>query len=118
MTDARPEKIRCDACPVMCYVAEGKAGACDRYANENGRIIRCDPLTILDARLAAGDEVRPFLGADWRDDLEGEVFVTAIGAGTTYPDFKPAPFIVSQQVADADMITVVTECLSMAMSIM
>ncbi len=111
MTDARPEKIRCDACPVMCYVAEGKAGACDRYANENGRIIRCDPLTILDARLAAGDEVRPFLGADWRDDLEGEVFVTAIGAGTTYPDFKPAPFIVSQQVADADMITVVTEAI-------
>ena len=26
------EKIRCDACPVMCYIAEGKSGACDRYA--------------------------------------------------------------------------------------
>jgi hypothetical protein len=47
----KPEKIRCDACPVMCYIAEGKAGACDRYANENGRIIRCDPLTILDRQL-------------------------------------------------------------------
>ena len=22
----KPEKIRCDACPVMCYIAEGKAG--------------------------------------------------------------------------------------------
>ena len=41
------EKIRCDACPVMCYVAEGKTGACDRYANSGGKIVRCDPLTIL-----------------------------------------------------------------------
>ncbi len=36
-------------------------------------------------------------------------FVTGIGAGTTYPDYKPAPFIVSRQVADADLVTVVTE---------
>ena len=33
------EKIRCDACPVMCYIAEGKSGACDRYANKNGQIL-------------------------------------------------------------------------------
>ena len=32
---SKPGKIRCDACPVMCYIADGKAGACDRYANEN-----------------------------------------------------------------------------------
>jgi len=32
----KPEKIRCDACPVMCYIADGKVGACDRYANEGG----------------------------------------------------------------------------------
>ena len=43
---AKPDKVRCDACPVMCYVAEGRTGACDRYANEGGRIVRCDPLTI------------------------------------------------------------------------
>ena len=48
----RAEKIRCDACPVMCYVADGQTGACDRYANIGGRIIRCDPLTVLDRRLA------------------------------------------------------------------
>jgi hypothetical protein len=35
--------------------------------------------------------------------------VTAVGAGTTYPDYKPAPFIVSQEVEGVDMITVVTE---------
>ncbi len=38
-------------------------------------------------------------------------FVTAVGAGTTYPDYKPAPFIVSQQVDDIDMVTVVTEAI-------
>ena len=36
-------------------------------------------------------------------------FVTAIGAGTTYPDYKPAPFIVSSKVEGVDMVTVVTE---------
>jgi len=112
MTES-PVKIRCDACPVMCYVAEGRLGACDRYANLEGKIIRCDPLTILDHRIKAGDEVKPFLGADWSDDLTDESgkFVTAIGSGTTYPDYKPAPFIVSQQVKGADMITVVTEAI-------
>ena len=31
MSDRKDEKIRCDACPVMCYIADGKSGACDRY---------------------------------------------------------------------------------------
>ena len=35
--------------------------------------------------------------------------MTGIGAGTTYPDYKPAPFIVSSKVEGVDMITVVTE---------
>ena len=39
----------------------------------------------------------------------GRRFVTAIGAGTTYPDYKPAPFIVSQEVEGVDLVTVVTE---------
>ena len=107
------EKIRCDACPVMCYIAEGRAGACDRYANENGRIVRCDPLTILDARIDKGDEVKPFLLSEWDGRLfpdDGQV-VTAIGSGTTYPDYKPAPFIVSRPIKEADFVTVVTEAI-------
>jgi hypothetical protein len=32
-----------------------------------------------------------------------------VGAGTTYPDYKPAPFIISQPTGDDDMVTVVTE---------
>ncbi|MEM7177345.1 MAG: 6-hydroxynicotinate reductase [Pseudomonadota bacterium] len=109
----KPEKIRCDACPVMCYIAEGRTGACDRYANRGGRIIRCDPLTILDRRLAKGDEVKPFLAARWDGArVSGdEVVVSAIGAGTTYPDYKPAPFIVSREIEGADFVTVVTEAI-------
>lgn len=107
---AKPEKIRCDACPVMCYVAEGRAGACDRYANLDGKIIRVDPLTLFDQRLEAGGEIKPFLKADWADGL-ASAKVTAIGAGTTYPDYKPAPFIVSQKLDGIDMITVVTEAI-------
>src|SRR6185312_189405 len=37
------------------------------------------------------------------------VFVTGIGASTTYPDYKPAPFIVASQVEGVDVVTVVTE---------
>ncbi len=106
-------KIRCDACPVMCFVAEGKTGACDRYANLDGQIVRCDPLTILNRRIAQGGEVTPFLKSEWDGSLvrDDEVFVTANGAGTTYPDYKPAPFIVSREVDGVDFVTVVTEAI-------
>jgi hypothetical protein len=107
------EKIRCDACPVMCFIAEGRAGACDRYANESGKIIRCDPLVILDKRIAKGDEVKPFLAADWdgRQASGNDVSITAIGSGTTYPDYKPAPFIISRDIDGVDFVTVVTEAI-------
>ena len=56
----------------------------------------------------------PFLDGQ-EEDWDGDVikghrpFITAVGAGTTYPDYKPAPFIVSQAVEGVDMVTVVTE---------
>ncbi|MEO0959467.1 MAG: 6-hydroxynicotinate reductase, partial [Pseudomonadota bacterium] len=85
-------KIRCDACPVMCYIAEGRAGACDRYANENGRLIRVDPLTIIAEQAASeAGQLVPFLGGEEPGEWDGSIvpgeraFVTAIGAGTTYP---------------------------------
>lgn len=106
----KPEKIRCDACPVMCFIAEGKAGACDRYANHGGALVRLDPLTVIES----GAPAVPFMGGaarDWDGDIvQGDrPVLTAIGAGTTYPDYKPAPFIVSQIVDGVDMVTVVTE---------
>lgn len=115
MTEAGKEdsKVRCDACPVMCYIAPGQTGACDRYANEDGKIVRCDPLTILERTTDSGGKVVPFLKVEgeWDGELvgHGKSFVTAIGAGTTYPDYKPAPFIVSREVEGVDLVTVVTE---------
>ncbi len=105
------EKLRCDACPVMCYIAEGRTGACDRYGNFGGRIVRCDPVRVLDYALESGAAVVPFGGEAWAGELvnTGRRFVTAIGSGTTYPDYKPAPFIVSQEVEGVDLVTVVTE---------
>src|SRR3546814_11217535 len=75
-------------------------------------------LPFLLARQAAAQsqDMVPFLateggGAEWDGSLvQGEqAFVTGIGAGTTYPDYKPAPFIVSSQVEGVDLVTVVTE---------
>ncbi|QPC86136.1 6-hydroxynicotinate reductase [Mesorhizobium sp. NBSH29] len=106
------EKVRCDACPVMCYIADGATGACDRYGNRDGHIVRMDPLTILYHAAQSDAELVPFAsGTPWTGELidPDRPFVTAIGAGTTYPDYKPAPFIVSQLVEGIDMVTVVTE---------
>ena len=113
MTVKKGDKVRCDACPVMCFVAEGRTGACDRYANMDGKIVRTDPLTVFDKRLETGGEIKPFLQADWEaKPFAGDEFlVSAIGAGTTYPDYKPAPFIVSRKIDGVDFVTVVSEAI-------
>ncbi len=111
-TAATGNKIRCDACPVMCYIKPGAAGACDRYANHDGQLVRVDPHILLERTVSHGGRLVPFqAGGDWDGKIvhEQDVFVTAIGAGTTYPDYKPAPFIVSSQIDGVDMVTVVTE---------
>ena len=83
-------KVICNACPVVCQIAAGRSGACDRYANVDGVLTRVDPVLMLKGQ-------------------GGQLFVTGVGAGTTYPDYKPAPFIVSGQYDGADTVTVVTE---------
>ena len=97
----------------MCYIKPGAAGACDRYANHNGELVRVDPHIVLERTVSHGGRLVPFQagGGDWDGKLvrEPNVFVTAIGAGTTYPDYKPAPFIVSSEIDGVDMVTVVTE---------
>jgi 6-hydroxynicotinate reductase len=114
MTDVfPPDTVRCDACPVLCYIKRGQAGACDRYANLDGQLVRVDPHILLDRAKSQGTPLVPFLEreGEWDGKLmkSRETFVTAIGAGTTYPDYKPAPFIVSSEVEGLDMVTVVTE---------
>src|SRR5215468_9195320 len=108
-----PDTVRCDACPVLCYIKRGHAGACDRYANIEGQLVRVDPHILLDRAKSQGTPLVPFLEreGDWDGKImKGQdTFVTAIGAGTTYPDYKPAPFIISSEVDGVDMVTVVTE---------
>jgi hypothetical protein len=98
---------------VLCYIKPGRTGSCDRYGNHDGKLVRLDPHIVLDRAVERGESVVPFLerSHDWDGTLvsHGETFVTAIGAGTTYPDYKPAPFIISSQVEGVDMVTVVTE---------
>ena len=123
-TPARPErmaahKIECNACPVLCQISEGRAGACDRYANQGGVLVRLDPLLLLRRRTLEGDAASPVAAVAFGDAVQAALvqteadaspaFVTAVGASTTYPDYKPAPFIVASQLAGVDMVTVVTE---------
>ncbi len=128
------DKIECNACPVLCQITAGRSGACDRYANVDGTLVRVDPVILLRKTLDAPDSVVvPFSGRqvlasgaagrteesgehaaaqpEWNGDLlqSGEVFITGVGSSTTYPDYKPAPFIVASKVDGVDMVTVVTE---------
>src|SRR5258708_36186584 len=66
----------------------------------------------MERTVSHGGRLVPFqAGGDWEGKIVRElsVFVTAIGAGPTYPDYKPAPFIVSSEIDGIDMVTVVTE---------
>ncbi|MBI3647509.1 MAG: 6-hydroxynicotinate reductase [Actinobacteria bacterium] len=115
MSEAATDTVLCDACPIRCVIKPGRTGSCDRYGNVDGVLRRLDPLLILERTRDRGGPLVPF--ASRRGDWEGgvvpteDLFVTGAGSGTTYPDYKPAPYIVSSAVAGVDMITVVTEAI-------
>ena len=110
MTD---ELVRCDACPVLCRIREGRAGACDRYANQGGELVRLDPLLVAQRTLDQDGAMVPFLqdAEGWNGTLvkDAESFITGVGSTTTYPDYKPAPFVVASKPSGVDMVTVVSE---------
>ncbi len=111
MSTADTGVIRCDACPVLCRIRDGRDGACDRYGNRGGELKRLDPLRVAQ-RCIDGDGIMvPFLDNDWDGSLvrEAQSFVTGVGSGSTYPDYKPAPFIVASEHDGVDMVTVVSE---------
>jgi hypothetical protein len=105
--------VVCDACPVLCRIRQGRTGACDRYGNVDGKLTRLDPMVLAQAVSSDKGALVPFLapGGDWDGSLVAgaPTFVTGIGSGTTYPDYKPAPFIVASQHKGVDVVTVVTE---------
>ncbi len=102
--------VVCDACPVLCRIRLGRTGACDRYGNVDGALARLDPMIVTRRVAEREGAVVPFVtGAAWDGGIVGDAFLTGIGSGTTYPDYKPAPFIVSARHEGVDMVTVVTE---------
>src|SRR4051812_20732985 len=106
------DKVRCEACPVLCQISPGKLGACDRYGNVDGVLTRTDTLALVvrpGTDLVAWQAARDDAGWDGGLVADAPVFVSGIGATTTYPDYKPAPFIVASRHEGVDMVTVVTE---------
>ena len=96
-----PGSVTCDACPIFCQVTEGHMGACHRFENAAGKLVRITPLHTF-------EDVIGEVGEDPSTAIS-KPLITAIGSGTTYPDCKPAPAIVSGHQQDVDVVTVVTE---------
>lgn len=100
--EAFPEgTIQCDACPVGCRIPPGKTGACRRFLNKDGQRVRT-------TRLHTYGDVAGLLKPLWAGPIQSPL-ITGIGAGTTYPDYRPAPFIVKGEVDGVDVVTAVTE---------
>lgn len=95
------EAVQCDACPIGCRIKEGNVGACLRYSNESGKLVRATPLHAF-------RDVEDTVGPDPSEAIRRPL-ITGIGAGTTYPDCKPAPHIVKGKRHEVDVVTVVTE---------
>jgi NAD-dependent dihydropyrimidine dehydrogenase PreA subunit len=93
--------VQCDACPIVCWIKPGYLGACHRYKNVDKKLVRVTPLQTYDM-------VSDVVGPDPTEAIRRPL-ITAIGAGTTYPDCKPAPAIVRGKQNDVDVVTVVTE---------
>lgn len=96
--DLRPV---CTACPIACRIPAGSSGACMRYFNKDGTIERR-------GRVHSYEEIRQLVeGPD--GDAINRPLITGIGSGTTYPDFRPSPLIVSGLHDGVEIVTVVTE---------
>jgi 6-hydroxynicotinate reductase len=101
ISDEVPGALICTACPVNCRIAPERIGACRRFLNQGGELVRDRPLVLY-------EEVKTSLLPP-PSTLIREPMITAIGAGTTYPDHIPAPYIVTEPREGLDVVTVVTE---------
>lgn len=89
------ERVKCSNCPVQCEILPGYLGACQRYRNVEGQLIRTRELVFP----GTGDKPKGTL----------HPLVTAVGAGTNYPCCRPAPHLVRDRIDGIDVVTVVTE---------
>ena len=66
------DKIRCDACPVLCYIKPGQTGACDRYGNfATANLSASIRMSSSIARYRRAAPVVPFLerAGEWDGDV-------------------------------------------------
>lgn len=89
--------VQCSSCSVQCKIPVGSTGACKRYTNEGGRLVRNRALVV---------EGKPQTEIDPRI---AKPIITAVGAGTNYPCIRPAPHIVCEKRDGVDVVTTVTE---------
>ena len=99
--EPREEGVQCSSCPISCYIKVGNTGACQRFINREGELFRNIPLQRY-------EDVKEIVGED-HEEVIRKPLITGIGAGTTYPDAKPAPYIVQSKLDGIDVVTVVTE---------
>ena len=99
--DSKEGGVKCTSCPITCYIKAGKTGACQRFVNLDGELVRNIPLQRY-------EDVKEIVGED-HEEVIRRPLITGIGAGTTYPDTKPAPYIVQSRTKGIDVVTVVTE---------
>lgn len=88
----------CKCCGVKCRIADGREGACKRFLNVTGELTIIRPLQIPEDVIFSEEKINI-----------SKPVVTAVGAGAAYPDYKPAPYIVTEKRGDMDVVTVVTE---------
>ncbi|HCJ58041.1 4Fe-4S binding protein [Lutispora sp.] len=95
---AQEEILVCTNCGVKCEIPNGLFGACKRFVNDNGSLLRCRPLQIPEKTPVDKEKI-----------AISKPLITAVGAGASYPDYHPAPYIVQENIDDYDVVTVVTE---------
>lgn len=99
--DVPEGSVRCDCCPVHCNVPEGCLGSCQRFRNENGELVRIEPINIVDP-----SEIR----INNLTGLPDRPLVSAFGAGTNlYSTNTPSKIVAEAKVGDLDVITCATE---------
>ena len=99
--EPKAETIQCPSCPISCTIMAGNTGACQRFVNLDGALVR-------NISLQSYEDVKEIVGED-HEEVIRRPLITGIGAGTTYPDTKPAPYIVQSRLKGIDVVTVVTE---------
>ena len=99
--EAGEGRTKCSSCPICCLIPLGKTGACQRFVNLEGNLVRNIPLQRY-------EDIQELVGED-HEEIIRKPLITGIGAGTTYPDTRPAPYIVQSKQKGIDVVTVVTE---------